>query len=160
MHISIIAAMDKHRVIGQDNQLPWHLPADLQFFKKITHGKPIVMGRKTYQSIGRPLPGRRNIVVSSQRDLRAPGCEIYHSLEQALCATQDAEEVMVIGGATIFGQALDRADRMYLTLIDQAFEGDTFFPVWDKAKWRETQRKDIAAGNGEPYAYAFVTLEK
>ncbi|MDX1687598.1 MAG: dihydrofolate reductase, partial [Candidatus Promineifilaceae bacterium] len=109
--ISLIAALDRNGVIGDDGRIPWRLPADLKYFKRVTMGKPLIMGRKTYESIGRPLPGRQNIVLTRQRDYRAPGCTVVHSLEEALAAAGDAEEVMVAGGGSVYRQFLPRADR-------------------------------------------------
>jgi dihydrofolate reductase len=160
MRISIIAALDKNRVIGNTNALPWHLPADLKHFKALTLHKPIIMGRKTFASIGRPLPQRRNIVISQQPNWLAPGCEVASSLTAALRLTQDDAEVMVIGGAQIFAQALPLAERLYLTLIDYAFEGDVFFPPWDAAEWQEMERVTHHPENQQDYSYAFVVLEK
>ncbi len=128
MKIAIVVAMAANRVIGRDNQLPWHLPADLKHFKQLTLGKPVVMGRKTYASIGRPLPERTNIVVTRDRDYEAPGCVVVHSLDEALAAAGEAAEVMVIGGAGIYRQVLPRTDTLYLTEVHAEFEGDTLFP--------------------------------
>lgn len=159
MRLSIIAAMSENYVIGKDNQLPWRLSADLQHFKKITWGKPILMGRKTYESIGRPLPGRRNIIITRNPEFQVEGCEITHSLEQALSLVKDSEEVMVIGGAELFAQALPQAKRMYLTLIHHHFEGDCFFPRWDAKQWREVERVEFAADDGFVYGFSFIVLE-
>lgn len=160
MKLSIIAALSENYVIGKDNQLPWHLPADLKRFKKITWGKPILMGRKTYESIGRPLPGRRNIIVTRNPDFQAEGCEIVHSLDQGLSLVRDSAEVMVIGGAELFAQALPRASCMYLTVIHQHIEGDCFFPRWDAKQWREVERADFVADSKSHQGYSFVVLER
>jgi dihydrofolate reductase len=160
VRISIIAALDRNRVMGNNNALPWHLPADLKHFKALTLHKPVIMGRKTFESIGRPLPQRRNIVISQQRDWHAVGCEVMPSLTTALQLTQDTAEVMIIGGAQIFEQALPLADRLYLTFIDFAFSGNVFFPRWNEAQWRETERITHAAENLHDYSYAFVVLER
>ncbi|WJW75894.1 type 3 dihydrofolate reductase [Thiohalobacter sp. IOR34] len=157
--LSLILAMDRNRVIGKDNALPWHLPADLQYFKRMTMGKPILMGRKTHESIGRPLPGRQNIVISSNPAFEAPGCTVVHSLDEALEAAGGAGEIMVIGGTRLFEQVLDRADRIYLTLIDHAFEGDTWFPELD-AGWVEVSREDHAPDEKNPWPYSFILLER
>ena len=117
MTISIIAALADNKVIGKDNKLPWHMPADLKYFKAVTSGKPVIMGRNTYASLGKPLPGRRNIIITHNKDWRSPGCEVYYSLEEALKAVTDCAEVMIIGGAEIYQQALPRADKMYLTFM-------------------------------------------
>lgn len=160
MTISLIAAMADNRVIGIDNTLPWHLPADLRHFKKITMGKPILMGRKTYESIGKPLPGRTNIIVTTDRGYQAPGCIVVHSIDEALGATQESEEVMVIGGASFYEQLLPRADRLYLTLIHADFAGDAYFPDIDPTQWREIGRTDGEPDETNPYRYSFVVLER
>jgi dihydrofolate reductase len=159
MRISIIAALDRNRVIGNNNMLPWHLPADLKHFKALTLHKPVIMGRKTFESIGRPLPQRRNIIISQQSHWFAPGCEVVSSLTAALRLTQDVEEVMIIGGAHIFAQALPIADRLYLTLIDHVFEGNIFFPRWEQTEWQEIERANHIAENQQDYSYAFVVLQ-
>jgi len=158
--ISLIAAMGRDRVIGRDNQLPWHLPADLQHFKRVTMGKPILMGRLTYESIGKPLPGRRNVVITRDTAFAAPGCEVVNSIEAALAAVADVEEVMVIGGASFYHQMLPQADRLYLTFIDADFDGDAWFPQWDAGEWREMEREEHAPDERNPHAYAFVVLER
>ena len=159
--VSMIVAMACNRVIGRDNQLPWHLPEDLKHFKRVTMGKPIVMGRKTYDSIGRPLPGRRNIVVTRQQGWSAPGVDVVHKLESALeLARESAVEVVVIGGAGIYQQALPFVDRIYLTCIHQAFEGDALFPELDKNRWSEVERQDVFPSDGNELSYSFVTLER
>ncbi len=158
--IALIAAMANHRVIGMHNQMPWHLPADLKHFKAITLGKPIIMGRKTFESLGRALPGRDNLVVSRQTDYDAPGATVYANLENALSDVKHVPEIMVIGGAQLFEQALPLADRLYLTFIDLEVEGDTFFPEWDSAQWREVSREAHAADAHNPYAYTFITFKK
>ncbi len=154
--LSLIVAMDENRLIGRDNGLPWQLPADLAHFKRVTMGKPVVMGRKTHASIGRPLPGRRNLVVTSNPDYDAPGCEIAADIDAALEACGDADEVMLIGGATLYAQTLPRADRLYVTLIHHRFSGDTWFPEFDTAAWRVESRQDFAADHGNPYPYSFI----
>lgn len=153
--IILIAAMAHHRVMGNNNQLPWQMPADLQHFKRMTMGKPMVMGRKTFDSLGRPLPGRRNIVVTRQA-WKAPGVEVFHSLEEALMSAPREPEVMVIGGADIFKQALPRAEKMILTMINVEIEGDVFFPEWSTAEWREASRENFQKDNRNPYDYSFV----
>jgi dihydrofolate reductase len=155
--ISLVAAMARNRVIGAGNRLPWHLPEDLKRFKRLTMGAPVIMGRKTHESIleqaGKALPGRRNIVVTRQPGARWDGCEVAGSLDAALAAARDAPEVFVIGGAELYRLALPRADRLYLTLLDAAYPGDTLFPELDPADWRETAREP---GDG----FAFVTYER
>ena len=158
MHIVIIAAMAENRVIGKDNSLPWRLPEDLRHFRRLTIGKPIVMGRRTYESLGKPLPGRRNIVVTADRHYPADGCAVVHSLEQALEETADAPEVMIIGGATLYAQALPRACRMHLTLVHRAFSGDVSFPEFDPSEWREVEREDHEPDEQNPLSYSFTTL--
>ena len=158
--LSLIVAMDENRLIGSDNGLPWHLPADLAYFKRTTMGKAIVMGRKTFESIGRPLPGRRNIVVSRNPDFRAAGCEVVADIDEALALCAGDEEVMLIGGASLYLQTLPRADRLYLTLIHHAFDGDTWFPELDPEQWLEENRRDFDADDSNPYAYSFLDLNR
>lgn len=159
--ISLIAALDKNRVIGnRDNKLPWYLPADLKRFKSITLGKPIIMGRKTRESIGRPLPERTNIVITRKENYDAPGCVVVHSPEEAIKAAGDAPEVMVIGGAEIFAQFMPLASRMYFTLIDGEFDGNVYFPEWNPKEWRETFRETHDADEKNPHAYTFVVMER
>jgi dihydrofolate reductase len=158
--IALIAAMAENRVIGRENGLPWRLPADLRRFKSVTMGKPVIMGRKTYESIGKPLPGRSNIVVTRDADYRAPGCQVVHSLEQALEAGAGHTEVMVIGGAELYRQALGRAERMYLTLVRAEVEGDTLFPDIEPQQWRELERESHRADEKNQYDYDFVILQR
>lgn len=134
MMISLIVAMDKNRLIGKENGLPWHLPADFKHFKEVTMGKPIIMGRKTFESIGKPLPGRKNIVIS-RKGFSANGVTVVNSIEQALREVENAEEVMIIGGASFYEQMIDKADRIYLTLVDAECEGDAWFPELDINDW-------------------------
>ncbi len=159
MIISISVAMGSNSAIGIDNKMPWHLSADLQNFKKITMGKPILMGRKTFESIGRPLPGRENIVITRNPDYRPSGCSVYHSIEAALLDCQ-AEELMVIGGASFYQAMLPIAERIYLTRIHQEFSADTYFPEFDITAWREVQRLDINDDASVGFAYSFIVLEK
>lgn len=163
MIISMIAAMASNRVIGRDNKMPWHLPADLKHFKKVTLGKPVVMGRKTFESIGRPLPGRRNIVISRQAPLQPQGAEWVNSVEQALALLQDQAEVMIIGGAEIYRQCLPLAKRLYLTKIELVTDGDAFFPDYleenDNA-WQLVDSLIYEADADNPYSCEFVTLER
>jgi dihydrofolate reductase len=133
MTVSIIVAIAKNRVIGRGNALPWHISEDLKRFKKLTMGHPVIMGRKTFDSIGKPLPGRKNVILSRDRNLRIPGAEIAHTWEEAVKSLGEASNVFVLGGADLFRLALPKADRLYLTLIEKEFEGDTFFPDFD---WR------------------------
>ena len=160
MMVSIIVATDRNRLIGQNNELPWHLPADLKHFKAITMGKPMIMGRKTHESIGKPLPGRRNIVITRDRNFHAPGCIVTHSVEEALEAAASAEEVMVIGGAQLYEEILPKTDRIYLTRLDHEFEGDSWFPDWQHAQWKETERQDFAPDEKNRYRYSFLILDR
>jgi dihydrofolate reductase len=156
--ISIIVAMAHDRVIGKNNGMPWHLPADLKHFKKITTGKPVIMGRKTFESIGKALPNRRNLVVSRNADYEAPGAEVVPSLDAALSEVADQAEVFVIGGAQLFEQALPLAQRMVLTLIDLTVDGDTFFPEWDPSQWHEVSRETREPDDQNPYRMEFIGL--
>ena len=148
--ISLIVALDKNRVIGLNNGMPWHLPGELQYFKEMTMGKPIIMGRKTFESIGRPLPGRRNIVITRNPQYGAEGIELALSLEEAIKIAGDVEEIMIIGGQQIFTESLPLADRLYITEIDHEFEGDTYLPSyegWQKVSCQERIQT--------PYGYTF-----
>jgi len=157
---SLVVAMARNRVIGRDNQLPWRLPADLAYFKRVTMGHPIVMGRRTHESIGRPLPGRLNIVVSRNPAYRAPGCTVVGSLDEAWKAAGGAPEVCVIGGTSLFAEALPVADRIHLTEVDADVAGDTYFPEFDRGDW--TEREVERHGTDERHAHAFriVVLER
>lgn len=145
-------------MIGKNNQLPWHLPADLKHFKSITMGKPIVMGRKTYESIGKPLPGRRNIVISRQEDLHIEGCEVFASIEAVLTALASTPEIMVIGGANLYQQFLHRANTIYMTVVDADIDGDAFFPVLDHQEWSIVESKSHLPDEKNKYPYQFLTL--
>ena len=166
MKISLVWAMAQNRVIGRNNQLPWYLPEDLKYFKRITLGKPVIMGRKTFDSIGKPLPGRTNIVVTRNRDWSFEGVRIVDSLEAAreLCENQaimdGTEEAMIIGGAEIYRQAMPLADRLYLTEVHADVEGDATFPEFDRSQWQEIAREDFEASGPNPYNYSFIILEK
>jgi dihydrofolate reductase len=161
MRIAMIAAMANNRVIGKDNQMPWHLPADLKHFKKVTLGKPVIMGRKTYQSIGKALPGRRNIVISRQSDALTADADWVQSIEQALALVQHEAEVMIIGGAEIYRQVLPLADTLYITDIDLNVEGDAFFPDYSKAgHWLEVASESHQPDPQNPYSYHFRTLNR
>lgn len=159
MRISLVVAMSRNRVIGLNNRLPWRLPEDLKYFRALTWGKPIVMGRRTHDSIGRPLPGRRNIVVTRNAGYQAEGCTVVHDLEAAWKAA-DAEEVMVIGGAELYAQTLHSADRLYLTLVDADFEGDAYFPDYDDDQWEERERHCHEPDSNNPYRYCYLTLAR
>ncbi|MDM7861657.1 type 3 dihydrofolate reductase [Alteromonas sp. ASW11-36] len=159
----MIAAMTPARVIGANNAMPWHLPADLKHFKAVTLGKPVIMGRKTYESIGRALPGRENIVITSQADYTLPDATIVHSCEAAIehVEQQGVDEVMIIGGGRIYQDFLPRAKRLYLTFIDADVSGDTFFPNYTKdAYWREVASEERPADERNQYDLRFVTLER
>ena len=156
--ISMIVARSRNHVIGRDNQMPWKISADLQFFKRVTMGHPVIMGRKTWESIGRPLPGRRNIVVSRNTKYQATGGELVGSLDEALKSLSEFPRVFVIGGEQLFTQAFPKADRLYVTEIDMDVEGgDTFFEVPNKSDWKEVERTPGSEGN---ITFSFITLER
>ncbi len=159
--LALIAALARNRVIGIDNRMPWHLPEDMKFFRETTRGRPVIMGRKTWESLPdafRPLPGRLNIVVSRNAGYQATGATVVGSLPDALAAAGDAEVVFVIGGAELFRQTLPLADRLLLTEVDQDFDGDALFPDFDRAAWQEVSREAQVAGSGLPFA--FVRYER
>lgn len=156
----IVALAGEQRVIGRDGQMPWHLPADLAWFKRNTLGKPIIMGRKTWDSIGRALPGRRNVVISRDPAFMPQGAERVDSPAAALACVADAGEVMVIGGAQIYAHFLPHATRLYLTRINANLAGDTFFPDYTAYQWRELARTEHAADANNPYPYDFLILER
>lgn len=158
--VSIIAAMAANRVIGQGNRLPWHLPEDLQHFKALTMGHHIVMGRKTYDSIGRPLPGRTTVIVTRRPDYTAPDCIAVNSIDAALSVCHGDPEVFFVGGAEIYAQALPIADRLYLTEIKRDFPGDAHFPPFDAGQWQEVSRERHVKENGEPFEYHFVVYDR
>ena len=159
--ISLIWAMDKNRVIGKDNRLPWHLPADLQFFKRVTMGSPIAMGRKTFESIGKPLPGRENIVITRNPSFKPEGCRTVSSVQELIRAYQDLDtELFIIGGADIFKQVLPYADRLYVTLIHESFEGDTFFPDFEIDEWQLESREKGIKDEKNVYDFEFLSYVK
>lgn len=168
MKIALIAAMAHHRVIGLDNDMPWHLPDDLKFFKANTLGKPVIMGRKTFESIGsKPLPNRLNIVISRNPDFKAQGAHVFISVALALQAlpglvdiSTDNFEVIIMGGGQLYAQMLSQADRLYLTLIDANINGDTYFPDWQESAWHEVERIHHPADERHAFAFDFVTLQK
>jgi dihydrofolate reductase len=160
MKISLIVAMASNRAIGLNNKMPWHLSADLKKFKKITMGAPILMGRKTYESIGRPLPGRTNIIISRNQSYSQAGCLVFNDIDQALASCGDAKEVFVIGGSDFYQSMLPVADTLYLTQIHQEFPGDTFFPEIDPEQWTEVEREDIQDDPDVAFNYSFLKLEK
>lgn len=157
--ISFIVAMDQNRAIGRNNKLPWHLPADLKYFKRVTMGHPILMGRKTYESIGKPLPGRDNIVITRNPEYKAEGCTVVHSPEEA-ARLFDGKEVFVIGGAEIFKQFYSFADKLYVTIIHHDFEADTFFQAIDGSEWKAVSREPGIKDEKNPFDYEFVVYEK
>ena len=166
MRIALIWAMARNGVIGRDNKLPWYLPEDLKYFKRVTTGKPVIMGRKTYDSIGRPLPNRTNIVVTRDASLQLPGVKVVTSLEDALdlaraeSVIRDVDEGIVMGGAEIYAQALPLADRLYVTLVHAEVEGDAVFPPIDLDEYQELAREDFKAEGPNPYDYSFVVYER
>jgi len=161
--ISFVVAMDKNRVIGVNGRIPWHLPDDMKWFRDVTMGKPVIMGRKTYESIPdrfRPLVGRQNIVVTRQRDYAAPGAAVVHTLDEALAAAGNADEIIIGGGAALYTALLPRAKRLYLTLIDGELNGDAYFPAYDPAAWREISRQVHEADGRHPYRFIWQVLER
>ncbi len=160
MTISIIVAFDERRLIGNNNQLPWHLPADLKHFKSITMGHTMIMGRKTFESIGKPLPGRVSIIISRQLHYSIAGCQVYSSLDSAIEACSHLDEVFFIGGSQIFKAALPRASKLYITKIHHTFEGDTFFPEIDYNEWTETSSERHPADEKNPWDYSYINYQK
>lgn len=166
MKIAMIAAVAENNAIGINNKMPWYLPGDLRYFKAVTMGKSIIMGRKTFDSLRKPLPGRTNIVITRDTEWHHEGVKVVHSLDEALALAEDIalingnDEVMVIGGAQIYQQALDKADRLYLTKVYQSFEGDAFFPEIDESDWLETARKDMQSEDDEPLTFSYLVLDR
>lgn len=158
--VSILVAYDRNRAIGHGNKLPWYLPEDLKRFKALTMGHHIVMGRKTYESIGRPLPGRTNVVITRELGYLAEGSIVVDSLERALEMAKEDSEIFIIGGAQIFVQMLPFCDRMYATEIDATFDADTYFPEFDRASWMETSREHRAEDASNPYPFDFVVYDR
>jgi dihydrofolate reductase len=159
-HISVIAAMTRNRIIGRNNELPWHLPADLKHFKALTMGKPMIMGRKTWESLPGLLPGRQHIVVSRNPDYVAQDAILALSLDEAIAAAGDAPEVMIIGGANLYQQALEIANTLYITLIDMEVEGDVSFPPLDKTVWTQSQFEHHSADEKNPHDYSFIIYRR
>jgi dihydrofolate reductase len=157
MRVALVVAMARNRVIGRHNALPWRLPADMAHFRKVTLGRPVAMGRKTFESIGKALPGRTNIVITHNRAFAAPGCIVAGSLDEAWNAAGDVEEVCVIGGTTLFAETLPLADVIHLTEVEADIEGDTFFPEFDRGEWREEEIARLPAD--ERHAYPLRILE-
>ncbi len=166
MKLAVIVAQSQNRVIGRNNKLPWHLPEDLRYFRSVTMGKPIIMGRKTFESIGRPLPGRTNIIVTGNRGYSAEGIEVVHDLAAAIDKAEaqalinGCDEAMIIGGAQLYEQALPLAQRLYLTQVHDLVEGDAWFPAFSPAQWQEVAREDFEADEANPYNYSFLVLDR
>jgi dihydrofolate reductase len=159
--IASVFAMSQNRVIGNKNQLPWHLPADLKFFKNLTTGHPIIMGRKTFESIGKPLPNRTNIIITRQPGYSQPDCIVVNNVTEAIETAQKINpDVFIIGGAEILQQALSYIDTMFLTLIHDNFAGDTFYPEFPPQVWQEVSRQDFTADEKNKYDYTFIQLQK
>jgi len=166
MKIVLIAAFAQNSVVGINNTLPWHLPEDLKYFKRTTSGKAIIMGRKTYDSIGRPLPNRTNIVITRNSEFKAEGVQVVSNLQAAIDLAKEVnfingvEEVMIIGGASIYKEALPQAERLYITHVHADVEGDAYFPEVDFSQWKESSRDDYTASEKNPYDYSFVVYDK
>lgn len=160
MILSIIVATSENQVIGNENALIWHVSADLKRFKQLTTGHTILMGRKTFESIGKALPNRRNIVISRNPNFQAEGCETVASIEDALQLVENEEEVFIIGGGTIYREMWDRADRLYLTLVHAIVDGDTVVPAIDDRKWKQVSREDFQAGEKDDYNYSFINYQR
>ncbi|MGI9273384.1 MAG: dihydrofolate reductase [Endozoicomonas sp.] len=164
--VAMIAAVAENNAIGINNKMPWYLPGDLRYFKAVTMGKPIIMGRKTFDSLRKPLPGRTNIVITRDQSWHHEGVKVVHSLDEALSLAEDIalingnEEIMVIGGEQIYRQALPGADRLYLTRVYQSFEGDAFFPEINESDWVETAREDLQSEDDEPLTYSYLILDR
>jgi len=158
--VTLIAARARNGVIGRDNAMPWKIPGELAHFKRVTMGHPVIMGAKTWESIGRPLPGRRNIVVTRDRAFAAAGGEVVHGIDEALARCAGAPEAFVIGGAQVYAAAMPYAGRLLITEIDRDFEGDAFMPAPDPAVWRETARDTHTAGGDPSFSYAYVSYER
>jgi dihydrofolate reductase len=159
MIVSIVVAISQNHAIGKDNKLLWYLPKDLKHFKEITTGHTVIMGRKTYESVGKPLPNRRNIIITRQQ-VKIEGCEVVNSVEAALALCKNEAEVFIVGGAEIYRQALHLTDRIYLTLIHENFEGDTYFPEIKADLWKETERQDHEPDEKNLLPYSFITFER
>ena len=159
-NLSLIAAISENGVIGRDNKLPWHMPADLAHFKRLTMGKPVLMGRRTWESLPGILPHRTHVIFTRDRDYVAEGGFVVHSIQQAIDFAGDAEELMVVGGANLYAQTLPLASRMYLTIVHDHFDGDTAFPDYEKADWREVSREQHDSDERNPHAYSFLIFER
>lgn len=156
MFLSMMAAMAKHRVIGANNALPWSLPDELKHFRRVTSGKTVIMGRKTFESIGKALPKRRNIVLTKQQGWSALGVEVFHMLPEALHAARNEEEAIIIGGAKLYHQAISLAQKLYLTFIDAEISGDAFFPEWQENEWAEVSSEEHLIDESHPYSFRMV----
>ena len=160
MKLALIVATDETGLIGKDNDLPWRLSADLQYFKRITMGKQIIMGRRTHESIGRPLPGRENIIITSDTQYQAQGCTVTHTIEQALSLCSDAEEAIIMGGASLYEQCLSQVEMIYLTQVHATLQGDTWFPAWNKNEWNLISEHSYPADDKNQYPYSFMVYER
>jgi dihydrofolate reductase len=166
VRLAVIVAVAENGVIGRDNALPWHLPEDLRYFRRVTMGKPVIMGRRTFDSIGRPLPGRTNILISRNRQLRVEGAQVAASLDEALALAGDVAlaagccEILVVGGSGVYASAIPRADRLYVTEVHGAFEGDAFLPAVAWGDWRESRRERHAACAEDSCDYSFVVYDR
>lgn len=158
--ISLVVAVSENGGIGKDNQLLWHLPNDLKFFKKVTSGHTVIMGRKTFESIGRPLPNRRNIVITRQKGLKATGIETATSITEAISLAKEEEELFIIGGAEIYKQTLPLADRIYLTKVSTHLDADAFFPTLNLEEWRIVEQEDHSADEKHAFSYSFMILDR
>lgn len=160
MIISIIVAIGRNKVIGNKNTIPWKLPADMNYFRKMTIGKPVIMGRKTFESIGKPLPERTNIIITRDQNYKAEGCIVVHSVDEAIKAAEGSKEAMVIGGSQIYKEFLPIANKMYITLIDADFNGDTYFPEYNIEEWEETVYEEHERDKDNQYNYTFLILRR
>jgi len=158
-HITAVVAIASNYAIGKNNQLLWHLPNDLKHFKNITAGGTVIMGRKTFASVGKPLPKRRNIVITRQ-DIEIEGCEVVKSIDEAIALCETEDEVFIVGGAEIYRQAMHLTNRIYLTIVHQSFDADTFFPEIDYKDWKEMEREDHEVDEKHQFSYSFITLER
>jgi dihydrofolate reductase len=160
MNLSIIVALSENNVVGANNQLPWHLSADLKRLKALTMGHHLIMGRKTYESIGRPLPGRKNVIITRNKNYKAEGCIVVTSLKEGLEVAKKDSEAFIFGGGEVFKEALPRVTKIYMTRIHQSFNGDTYFPHLDRREWHEVSREDHQPDEVNKYSYSFITYEK
>ncbi|WBA82453.1 dihydrofolate reductase [Endozoicomonas sp. GU-1] len=166
MKLALIAAVADNNAIGINNKMPWYLPGDLRYFKAVTMGKPVIMGRKTFDSLGKPLPGRTNIVITRDHNWHHEGVSVVHNLDDGIALAEAAnlingnEEIMIIGGEQIYRQAIDQADRLYLTRVYQSFDGDAFFPDINPQEWREISREDTQSEDEQPLTYSYLVLDR